>query len=54
MPTPKKGPRLASSPAHERLMLANMATSLFQNGRITTLRLQPVPDRPHPPPAAEG
>ncbi|MFZ1601594.1 MAG: 50S ribosomal protein L17, partial [Bifidobacterium adolescentis] len=25
MPTPKKGPRLASSPAHERLMLANMA-----------------------------
>ena len=35
MPTPKKGPRLASSPAHERLMLANMATSLFQNGRIT-------------------
>ncbi|MBS7126963.1 MAG: 50S ribosomal protein L17, partial [Collinsella sp.] len=26
MPTPKKGPRLASSPAHERLMLANMAT----------------------------
>ena len=36
MPTPKKGPRLASSPAHERLMLANMATSLFQRGRITT------------------
>ena len=36
MPTPKKGPRLASSPAHERLMLANMATSLFQHGRITT------------------
>ena len=41
MPTPKKGPRLASSPAHERLMLANMATSLFQNGRITTT----LPDR---------
>ena len=40
MPTPKKGPRLASSPAHERLMLANMATSLFQNGRITPLRAQ--------------
>ena len=36
MPTPKKGPRLASSPAHERLMLANMATSLFEHGRITT------------------
>jgi large subunit ribosomal protein L17 len=47
MPTPKKGPRLASSPAHERLMLANMATSLFQNGRITTTlpkakRLRPL------------
>ncbi|MDN6459992.1 MAG: 50S ribosomal protein L17, partial [Bifidobacterium crudilactis] len=27
MPRPKKGPRLASSPAHERLMLANMSTS---------------------------
>ena len=46
MPTPKKGPRLASSPAHERLMLANMATSLFQNGRITTtLRLRPLAER---------
>lgn len=38
MPTPKKGPRLASSPAHERLMLANMATSLFQNGRASPPR----------------
>ncbi|MEE8736134.1 50S ribosomal protein L17 [Bifidobacterium subtile] len=50
MPTPKKGPRLASSPAHERLMLANMATSLFANGRIkTTLpkakRLRPLVER---------
>ena len=36
MPTPKKGPRLASSPAHERLMLANMATSLFQNGQASS------------------
>ncbi|MDO5688368.1 MAG: 50S ribosomal protein L17 [Pseudoscardovia radai] len=50
MPTPKKGPRLASSPAHERLMLANMATSLFQNGSIrTTLpkakRLRPLAER---------
>jgi len=43
MPTPKKGPRLASSPAHERLMLANMATSLFQNGRAAP-----------PPPPREG
>lgn len=50
MPTPKKGPRLASSPAHERLMLANMATSLFANGRITTTlqrakRLRPLVER---------
>ena len=50
MPTPKKGPRLASSPAHERLMLANMATSLFQRGRITTTlpkakRLRPLAER---------
>jgi large subunit ribosomal protein L17 len=36
MPTPTKGPRLGGSPAHERLMLANLATSLFQHGRITT------------------
>ena len=50
MPKPKKGPRLASSPAHERLMLANMATSLFRNGSIkTTLpkakRLRPLAER---------
>ena len=50
MPTPKKGPLLASSPAHERLMLANMATSLFQRGRITTTlpkakRLRPLAER---------
>ena len=47
MPTPKKGPRLASSPAHERLMLANMATSLFQNGQITTTALCPPRDARH-------
>ena len=45
MPTPKKGPRLASSPAHERLMLANMATSLFQRGRITTTRIVKIAPR---------
>ena len=50
MPQPKKGPRLASSPAHERLMLANMATSLFKHEQITTTlprakRLQPLADR---------
>lgn len=50
MPTPKQGPRLASSPAHERLMLANMATSLFQHGRIVTTlpkakRFRPLAER---------
>ncbi|GGK13886.1 50S ribosomal protein L17 [Pilimelia terevasa] len=36
MPTPTKGPRLGGSPAHERLMLANLATSLFAHGKIKT------------------
>ncbi len=50
MPTPTKGARLGSSPAHERLMLANLATSLFEHGRITTTqtkarRLRPFAER---------
>ncbi|HET6154009.1 MAG TPA: 50S ribosomal protein L17 [Marmoricola sp.] len=36
MPTPKKGARLGGSPAHQRLILSNLATSLFEHGRITT------------------
>ncbi|WP_027940975.1 50S ribosomal protein L17 [Amycolatopsis taiwanensis] len=36
MPTPTKGPRLGGSPAHERLILANLATALFEHGKITT------------------
>lgn len=36
MPTPPKGKRFGNSPAHERLILANLATSLFRHGRITT------------------
>src|SRR3954453_1506199 len=36
MHTPKKGPRLGGSPAHQRLMVANLATSLFEHGRMTT------------------
>lgn len=36
MPTPTKGPRLGGGPAHERLILANLATALFEHGRITT------------------
>jgi large subunit ribosomal protein L17 len=50
MPTPSKGPRLGGSPAHERLLLANLATSLFDHGRITTTaakarRLRPFAER---------
>ncbi len=50
MPTPTKGARLGGSPAHQRLMLANLATSLFTHGRITTTeakakRLRPFAER---------
>src|SRR4051794_30566068 len=50
MPTPTKGPRLGGGPAHERLMLANLATSLFEHGRITTTeakakRLRPLAEK---------
>ncbi|WP_410596020.1 50S ribosomal protein L17 [Amycolatopsis sp. lyj-23] len=36
MPTPTKGARLGGSSAHERLILANLATQLFEHGKITT------------------
>jgi large subunit ribosomal protein L17 len=36
MPKPKKGPRLGGSPAHQKAILSNLATSLFEHGRITT------------------
>lgn len=50
MPQPTKGPRLGGSPAHQRLILANLATSLFQHGKITTTeakakRLRPYAER---------
>ncbi len=50
MPTPTKGPRLGAGPSHERLMLANLATSLFEHDRITTTeakakRLRPLAER---------
>jgi large subunit ribosomal protein L17 len=50
MPTPTKGPRLGGSPAHERIMLANLATALFEHGKITTTeakakRLRPLAER---------
>jgi large subunit ribosomal protein L17 len=36
MPTPKRGLRLGGGPAHQKLMLANLASDLFRHGRITT------------------
>src|SRR5919206_3739118 len=36
MPTPTKVPRLGGSPSHQRLILSNLATALFEHGRITT------------------
>ena len=50
MPTPTKGPRLGGGPAHERLMMANLATALFEHGKITTTeakakRLRPLAER---------
>jgi large subunit ribosomal protein L17 len=50
MPTPTKGPRLGGGPAHERLMLANLASALFEHKRITTTvtkakRLKPYAER---------
>lgn len=47
MPTPPKGPRLGGSPAHERLILANLATSLFEHGKITTTETKAKRLRPH-------
>jgi large subunit ribosomal protein L17 len=50
MPKPTKGARLGGSPAHERLILANLATDLFRHGKIRTTvakakRLRPVAER---------
>ena len=50
MPKPTKGPRLGGSPTHERLIVRNLATQLFEHGRITTTeakarRVQPVAEK---------
>jgi large subunit ribosomal protein L17 len=50
MPTPTKGARLGGSSAHQRHILSNLATALFEHGRITTTeakarRLRPVAER---------
>jgi large subunit ribosomal protein L17 len=50
MPTPTKGPRLGGSAAHQRHIMSNLATALFEHGRITTThakarKLRPVAER---------
>ena len=50
MPAPTKGARLGGSPSHERIILANLATQLFEHGRITTTeakakRLRPLAEK---------
>src|SRR5215217_607466 len=50
MPTPKKGARLGGSPAHQKLIVSNLATALFEHGRITTTEararvLRPVAEK---------
>ena len=50
MPTPKKGARLGGSPAHQKLIVSNLVTALFEHGRITTTEararvLRPVAEK---------
>ena len=50
MPKPTKGPRLGGGPAHERLLLANLAAALFTHKSIKTTetkakRLRPIAER---------
>jgi large subunit ribosomal protein L17 len=47
MPTPTQGPRLGGSPAHQRLILANLAQNLFEHGKITTTEAKARRLRPY-------
>ena len=47
MPAPKKGPRLGGGPAHERLILSNLVTALFEHDRITTTEAKAKRLRPY-------
>ena len=47
MPTPKKGPRLGGSPAPQKAILANLATSLFEHGAVTTTEAKARVLRPY-------
>ncbi len=54
MPKPTKGPRLGGSSSHQKALLANLATSLFEHGRIKTTEpkaraLRPVRGEAHHP-----
>jgi large subunit ribosomal protein L17 len=47
MPTPTKGARLGGSPAHQRLILSNLAQQLFEHGKITTTEAKARRLRPY-------
>jgi large subunit ribosomal protein L17 len=47
MPKPTKGPRLGGSSSHQKAMLANLATSLFEHGRIKTTETKARALRPY-------
>jgi large subunit ribosomal protein L17 len=47
MPTPTKGPRLGGGPAHEKLIIANLATALFEHRSITTTEAKAKRMRPY-------
>lgn len=47
MPKPTKGPRLGGSSAHQKAILANLATSLFEHGRIRTTEAKARALRPY-------
>lgn len=46
MPAPKKGPRLGSGPAHQKLMLSGLASSLIRDGRVKTTEARAKAVRP--------
>ena len=47
MPRPKKGPRFGGSPSHDRLIMANLATSLFTHDKVTTTEAKAKALRPY-------
>lgn len=46
MPRPRKGPRFGGSPAHDRLIMANLATDLFLHEKVTTTEAKAKAVRP--------